>query len=218
MGVKGWWSDLRLARLRFSTTKGFGTTSFVLCSSKGLFLFKEIELVHGDWWEGVKRRGMELMTASGEGPFIRAYCCWTSIRFILMMVIWVWLNEMKIKTSRYFVITVGTTSCLLFRPKCRLIVRWPRVSWTGKTRNSKVIWHWKIDLNFCGPFRRYWMQKVGGRMIIIVYTRVTSEFVRAGKAFFTRGISTDEGFFACVSSYVSGLKDDKRAERGREGR
>ena len=55
------------------------------------------------------------------------------------------------------------------------------------------------------------------RVIIVVYTRVTSELVRAGKAFFARGISTDEGFFACVSSYVSRLKDDKRDERG-EGR
>ena len=157
MGVEGWWSNLWLARLRFSTTKSFSMTSFVLCSSKGLFLFKEIELVHGDWWEGSKWRGMELMTASGEGTFIRAYRCWTSIRFVLMMIIWVKPNKMKIKTSRYLVITVGTTSCLLFSPERRLIVRWRRVSWSRETSNSKVIWHWKIDLNFCGPFRRCWM-------------------------------------------------------------
>ena len=49
------------------------------------------------------------------------------------------------------------------------------------------------------------------RVIIIVYTSVTSEFVRAGEAFLAGGISADEGFFSCMSSYVSRLRDDKRA-------
>lgn len=44
------------------------------------------------------------------------------------------------------------------------------------------------------------------RVIVVVYTRVTSEFVRAGKALLARGISADEGFFACMSSYVSRLR------------
>ena len=47
-------------------------------------------------------------------------------------------NEMKIKTPSYLVITVGATSCFLFRPKGRLIVRWARVSWTGKTSDSEI--------------------------------------------------------------------------------
>jgi hypothetical protein len=108
-------------------------------------------------------------------------------------------NENK---NNYLVITVSTTFCLFLHPKCRLIVRrWPHVSWTGKPSKRKVIWHWKISLNFWRSFRRYrWMEKV--RMVIAVYTRVTSEFVWAGKAFFARGISTDE---TCMRPYVSGL-------------
>lgn len=51
-------------------------------------------------------------------------------------------------------------------------------------------------------------------MIIVVYTRVTSEFVGAGKALLARGIGADEGFFACMSSYVSRLEDDKWGEAG----
>jgi hypothetical protein len=50
------------------------------------------------------------------------------------------------------------------------------------------------------------MEKVIRRVVIVVYTRVTSEFVRARKAFLARGISADEWFFASMGSYVSRLR------------
>ena len=106
---------------------------------------------------------------------------------------------------KYLIITVSTTFCLLFCPKSCLIAGWSRISRIGQS-NSKVIWHWKIDFYLCRPFRRIWMKEM---VIIVVYTRVTSEFIRARKTFLARRISTNERFFACMSSYVSGLKDDK---------
>ena len=59
------------------------------------------------------------------------------------------------------------------------------------------------------------MLKMTRRVIIVVNTRVTGEFVRAGEALFARGISAYKGFFSSVGSNVSGLKDDKKGERVR---
>lgn len=60
---------------------------------------------------------------------------------------------------------------------------------------------------------------VGGGVVVVVYSRMSCEFVRTGEALLAGWKGADKRFFACVSTNVTGLKRrDRQREGEREGR